>query len=391
MNNARMTFRFGENDANKLQNEGRLAPPTLQEEKEEMPHAPARIDIAPQWSAEEIPGDWGETILTVTGGLEPGKGMDKHSPEREYPQAGYANERRELPAANESDDPWSGEYTDHNWVSEHNHYSYQRNRAPRGWKMIGSVTGAVVTGALFGLVILSFFNKDGATQNVVPQKNVANVSASAGQQVQATLAGGNYYALQYGVFSSPERAEQAKLELTQAGIAAEADPEDGNRVYAGISPDREEAKLLSTRLKAQGVELYVKEIPYPEVSVAALGVNQATAVQFFNDSETLIGLLSTLSVGELGKAAPQAVSAETMTSIQNRHESWLRSFNDLSASANGEAAPFAAAMAKAMNSAITAVAEYNKKPSAAHMWSVQADLMDYVLQQKKWLDTLQEQ
>ncbi|MCZ4150234.1 hypothetical protein BZG21_38250, partial [Escherichia coli] len=114
-------------------------------------------------------------------------------------------------------------------------------------------------------------------------------------------------------------------------------------------------------------------------------------VQFFNDSETLIGLLSTLSVGELGKATPQAVSAETMTSIQNRHESWLRGFNDLSANTNGEAAPYAAAMAKAMNSAITAVAEYNTKPSAAHMWSVQTDLMDYVLQQKKWLDTLQKQ
>ncbi|CAH1201054.1 SPOR domain-containing protein [Paenibacillus sp. JJ-223] len=391
MNNARMTFRFGEHDAVKPQNEGRLAPATLQAANEEITHAPASIDSAPQWSAEEIPGDWGETLPILTEGLKPGKGMDKHASEREYPQAGYANERRDLPEASEAVDPWNEEYADHNWVSEHNHYSYQRNRAPRGWKMIGSVTGAIVTGALFGLVILSFFNKDGAAPNVVPQKNTANVSVSAGQQAQATLAGGNYYALQYGVFSSPERAEQAKLELTQAGIAAEADPEDGNRVYAGISPDREEAKLLSTRLKAQGVELYVKEIPYPEVGVAALGVNQATATQFFNDSETLIGLLSTLSIGELGKAAPQAASAETMTSIQNRHESWLRGFNDLSANTNGEAAPYAAAMAKAMNSAITAVAEFNKKPSAAHMWSVQTNLMDYVLQQKKWLDTLQEQ
>ena len=75
--------------------------------------------------------------------------------------------------------------------------------------------------------------------------------AGAAGQLEISSAGGTYYALQYGVFSSAERAEQAKLELSQTGLAASLDPEDGNRVYAGISADREEAKLLSTRLKSQ--------------------------------------------------------------------------------------------------------------------------------------------
>lgn len=99
-------------------------------------------------------------------------------------------------------------------------------------------------------------------------------------RLETSSAGGTYYALQYGVFSSPERAEQAKLELTQAGIGAGSDPEDGNRVYAGISADREEAKLLSTRLKSQGVELYVKEIVNPEVNPAIFGNKQEDASLF---------------------------------------------------------------------------------------------------------------
>ena len=54
--------------------------------------------------------------------------------------------------------------------------------------------------------------------------------------------------LQYGVFSTPERAEQAK------GAAAVrycgwGDLDEENRVYAGVSPDREQAKPPAISLK----------------------------------------------------------------------------------------------------------------------------------------------
>lgn len=264
--------------------------------------------------------------------------------------------------------------------------------------MIGSVTGALVTGALFGMVILSFFNKEGAAKpgELLPvNQAVSTVTGQEGvagtaQQLQTAATGSTYYALQYGVFSSPERAEQAKLELAQAGIAAGSDPEDGNRVYAGISADREEAKLLSSRLKAQGVELYVKEIVNPEINPAIFGGKQEDVQLFFTNSSALIEQLSTLSIQQLGQSAPAAVSAEAMTAIQNKHQSWLTGLNSLSPGLTAEVQPIIGGMEKSMNSAITAIVEYNKNPDDVHMWSVQSDLMEYVLQQKKWLEAIKQ-
>ncbi|WP_413036630.1 SPOR domain-containing protein [Paenibacillus xylanilyticus] len=392
-----MTFRFGENESDK---------PNYKEEKvvgafpsltDEISQSSARMDSTPSWTPEDIPGDWGEITLPGTSLLESESDQrkDKNS-DLMQPQYVYSDRVMD-PEENERELPDDSNYGGHDWMADRDHYSYKRNRPPRGWKMIGSVTGALVTGALFGMVILSFFNREGTDPGVLPQTNqpvasVTGVQGAAGteQQVQSVLNGGSYYALQYGVFSSPERAEQAKLELSQAGIAAGTDPDDGNRVYAGISADREEAKLLSSRLKAEGVELYVKEIAYPAVNSAALGMNQEDVQLFFSSSAALVEQLSTLSIGQLGQVTPEPVPAETMTALQNQHESWLTGVGKLSAAMGQEAEPIVSAMEKSMNSAITAVAEYNKNPSDVHMWSVQSDLMDYVLQQKKWLEGIKQ-
>ncbi|NUU74480.1 SPOR domain-containing protein [Paenibacillus xylanilyticus] len=397
MSNARMTFRFGENESDK---------PNYKEEKvvgafpsltDEISQSSARMDSTPSWTPENIPGDWGEITLPGTSLLE-SESDQKKDKNSELMQPQYVYSDRVIdPGENERELTDDSSYEGHDWMADRDHYSYKRNRPPRGWKMIGSVTGALVTGALFGMVILSFFNREGTDPGVLPQTNqpvssVTGVQGAAGteQQVQSVLNGGSYYALQYGVFSSPERAEQAKLELSQAGIAAGTDPDDGNRVYAGISADREEAKLLSSRLKSEGVELYVKEIAYPAVNSAALGMNQEDVQLFFSSSATLVEQLSTLSIGQLGQVTPEPVPAETMTTLQNQHQSWLTGVGKLSAEVGQEAEPIVSAMKKSMNSAITAVAEYNKNPSNVHMWSVQSDLMDYVLQQKKWLEGIKQ-
>lgn len=395
MSNARMTFRFGENESDKPNHKDEKVIGTFPSLSDEISHSAPRIDVAPSWTPEDIPGDWGETTLTGTSILEPDQRKDRNL---DPVQSKYVySDHTVYPDENEKELPEDSDYAGHDWMADRDHYSYKRNRPPRGWKMIGSVTGALVTGALFGMVILSFFNREGTGPDELPQTNqpvssVTGVQGASGtdQQAQSALSGGSYYALQYGVFSSPERAEQAKLELSQAGIAAGTDPDDGNRVYAGISSDREEAKLLSSRLKAEGVELYVKEIAYPAVDSAALGMNEEDVQLFFSSSNALVEQLSTLSIGQLGQANPEPVASETMTALQNQHEAWITGVGKLSVGLGQEAAPIVSAMEKSMNSAITAVAEYNKNPSDVHMWAVQADLMDYVLQQKKWLEGIKQ-
>ncbi|SEP07299.1 MULTISPECIES: SPOR domain-containing protein [unclassified Paenibacillus] len=399
MSNARMTFRFGDNESDKPENKGIPTSSTFAALSEEIPHSPTptptQLNTTPSWTPEEIPGDWGETMLTGSTVPEPYPRTDKDS---KLDEPGYSYKHLTAYPGEEDENRSDENYGGHDWLADSENYSYKRNRPPRGWKMIGSVTGALVTGALFGMVILSFFNREGAVDPGSKMPANQEVSAVTGQQgvagseqqLQATTTGGSYYALQYGVFSSPERAEQAKVELSQAGIAAGSDPEDGNRVYAGISADREEAKLLSSRLKAEGVELYVKEIVNPEVNPAVFGGKAEDVKQFFASGSALVEQLSTLSIQQLGQSVPEAVSTETMTSLQNQHQLWLTGLNSIAPGLSADVQPYVSAMEKSMNSAVTAIAEYNKNPANVYMWSVQSDLMEYVLQQKKWLEAIKQ-
>ncbi len=161
-------------------------------------------------------------------------------------------------------------------------------------------------------------------------------------------------------------------------------------MYAGISADREEAKLLSTRLKAEGVELYVKEIAVPAINLSAWGGLEKDVENLFASSSALVDQLSTLSISQLGQTTPQAVSAEAMTVLENQHQSWLSGINSLAQGLNQEASAIVANMEKSMHNAITAVTEYNKNPADVHMWTVQANLMEYVLEQKQWIEMMKQ-
>ncbi|WP_145335308.1 SPOR domain-containing protein [Paenibacillus xylanexedens] len=417
MSNARMTFRFGDRESDKLGDQEIPASSTLVTMNGNLsnkaqtlanPEPDKNNTTVSSWTAEDMPVDWGGTILADATRSESNR--LKHPDSLNYQssdsdvdfdsRSAYTNYTSDR---NAQYDPYESERIDdldqgHNWMAESENYSYKRNRPPRGWKMIGSVSGALVTGALFGMVILSFFNKESVVKpdEMLPvNQSVSTVSGQEGVagtagQLEVSSAGGTYYALQYGVFSSPERAEQAKLELTQTGLAASSDPEDGNRVYAGISADREEAKLLSTRLKSQGVELYVKEIVNPAVDPAIFGNKQEDVALFFKNSSALVDQLSTLSIQQLGQSVQAAVSPEMMAALQTQHQTWLTGIKSLAPGMAVDVQPVVASMEKSMNSAITAITEYNKNPDAVHMWAVQSDLMEYVLQQKKWLQSIKQ-
>ncbi|CAI6082828.1 hypothetical protein PAECIP112173_03693 [Paenibacillus sp. JJ-100] len=413
MSNARMTFRFGDRESDKLDSKETLTARPLVTKNEEKPYTSQTLSQpeadenntampAHILTAEDIPVDWGGTILADAS--RPESEHLRHTLVQKEGQSDFDSRSTYINDAtdqNEQYDPYESDQNHvldqgHNWMVETENYSYKRNRPPRGWKMIGSVSGALVTGALFGVVILSFFNKDvllKPDEQVPVNQTVSTVIGQegvAGTENIVSSEAGTYYALQYGVFSSPERAEQAKLELTQSGIAAGSDPEDGNRVYAGISSDREEAKLLSTRLKSRGVELYVKEIVNPIVDPQIFGNKQEDAALFFKNSSALVDQLSTISIQQLGQSEQAAISPDMMGVLQNQHQTWLTGMKSLAPGMAAEVQPLVNGMEKSMHSAMTAIAEYNKNPDAVHMWAVQSDLMEYVLQQKKWLESIKQ-
>ncbi|WP_226000669.1 SPOR domain-containing protein [Paenibacillus sp. BJ-4] len=288
------------------------------------------------------------------------------------------------------------------------HYSQEyRKRPPHPsrWKLIGSVASALVTGGMFGYIMLLLFNGGGivpgsesSAEQALPvfNESVSTGTPSAKENtnpvnvVAAQVPPQTYYLLQYGVFSTPERALQAKEELLKAGIAAGGDTEDQNRVYAGISPDREQAKLLSNQLKTQGVELYVRELRLPGLEKAAYAGEGEKLTAFFQLSSTLVSKLSGLSSSLLGDGGPTAVPVSEMKELNDLHQQWTQNIAALPSGLPKEAAASAASLEKAMNSAISALGEYNKHTAKEHIWEIQSSMMEYVLRENEFIQFIKQ-
>ncbi|WP_054956384.1 SPOR domain-containing protein [Paenibacillus dakarensis] len=288
-------------------------------------------------------------------------------------------------------------------------YGYYRSRKPVSvWKVAGSVAGAVITGILFGTVVLSIFSgEDTGNEISIPAKEIGSTSSASSnyeaengltniQDLTAIHASAavaipeqTFYMLQYGVFSTAERAEQAKGELVQSGIAAFGDTTVENRVYAGVSPDREQAKLLSNQLKNEGVELYVREVILPGAQSAAFAGEAAALDIFFEMSGELTAKLSSLSATLLGLESPGPVDAETINTITGLHLQWTEAVKMVSSGLSPETERNLSLMGQEMSSSITALTEYNKNQSKGHLWEIQEGMMKYIMGQRKLVESLQ--
>ncbi len=176
----------------------------------------------------------------------------------------------------------------------------------------------------------------------------------------------------------------------KAGIAAGGDTEDQNRVYAGISPDREQAKLLSNQLKTQGVELYVRELQLPGFEKAAYGGDGEKLTIFFQLSSTLVGKLSGLSSSLLEAGGSGKANATEMKELNDLHQQWTQNIAALPSGLPKEAAASASTLEKAMNSAVSALGEYNKNTAKEHIWEIQSSMMEYVLHEKEFIQFIKQ-
>ncbi|WP_060859568.1 SPOR domain-containing protein [Paenibacillus riograndensis] len=315
------------------------------------------------------------------------------------------------PAEQDEDRPEERSYGPE-WSSEYGHYedaplrggsyggAYHTRRTSYWWKLALSIAGALGTGILLGYAALSLIGGGSpAGGNNTP--NVASPAVQSGTDTAAALppdAGGaagvnripvkiaaqTYYLLQYGVFSTPAGAEQARQELLAAGLAAGLDPADGNRVYAGMSPDREQAKLLSSGLKNQGIELYVREVSLPAAEQAAFAGSAETIDSYFTASGKLLGELSRLSASQLSGQGGAADS----TAVSDLHMQWTEAVRALEPGLPAAAQKLCAGLEKSMSRGISALNEYNKNHAQALLWEVQEAMMSFLTTQKSLISAL---
>ncbi|GGA36533.1 SPOR domain-containing protein [Paenibacillus physcomitrellae] len=275
-----------------------------------------------------------------------------------------------------------------------------RHRPPSrssSWKVIGSVTGAVVTGALFGMVVLSLFNKEVD----FPIPGLAAISESAqkaadslpavgdfkqeevsGASVQINLPAQDYFFLQYGVFSSPDGVTRAQQELQDAGYAAAQDTLDNKRVYAAISSDREQAKLLSSEMKAEGVDLILHEAAIPSAASVHYSLATGTLEQYAQQSAELVKLLSETSASLLLEQAPD-LSDDLIADLKEKHVQFTQNAAAVRDGFGGSDKQLIQNMETEMNSAVEALLQFDKTKVKSHLWEVQNSMMRYVLDEQQ--------
>lgn len=308
---------------------------------------------------------------------------------------------------------------------------HTRTRKPSLWKVLASVTGALATGAVFGFIALSLFK--GEVKLPDPTAGLPNLSGQAEQtsdgRKQAQTASdkqpadsaaipataqpaGNgdkseaawqaagvyvtdvnipektFYMLQYGVFDKPEGAKTAIGELRDKGMAAMEEQEGQHRVYAAIASAREDAMSLSQLLKNRQIDLYVREMSRPALTQLAFQGYAADVEQFMEDSDNVISWLTAQSVAHLEGTESAAFAATDTEQLRKQHLQWTQHMSKVQKGQPKQSADAWTKLVQAMNTAISAVNEYNKQPSTSHLWSIQQAVMQYLSAERSWLDTM---
>lgn len=302
---------------------------------------------------------------------------------------------------------------------------FERNSRTPWLKIVASVTGAITTGVLIGFFVLSLFSADdgkkGNTGGSIPASkseggvtagtntgvntgtNSANADpsvkpnpstspsapASAGASsatVSVRVPARTYTLLQYGAFANQQGADAAQAELRKLGLAAASQASDKVYVYAGLTPGRDEALALSTKLKAQKTEVYIKTLSIPAVTSIQWSGKQATAADtYFTQASKLAASLTNVTVLHLKEATPGPLEDNTLQAIHTVHQAWS---GTASAMGEGLAEGQRAVLQKmntALNTAVKSMDEYKKNPSASFLWQAQNGILQYVLLESELL------
>lgn len=289
--------------------------------------------------------------------------------------------------------------------------SYVPPSAPSWTRVILSVAAAIVTGALFGYMVLTLFtgepmfpsksspaqtesvlspSADPAPASTLPQKTGSEQNnllpsgtvpaASSGTITE--IPADEVYVLQYGVFRTKDSAQLAAAQLQDVGLPAAIDDSDGYRVYAGIATTKAEAELLAEQMP--NIEVYVR----PANSTALVlneGDQTDAAASLLTHSTELRRLIAQITVTGLQDDLPQPISPDDADALKQVVSKWQAS-RTATQSLSGEVSEQAGTLEQSLESALASLASYNDKPSRYHLWKaqsavIQARLADAKLRQ----------
>ncbi len=273
--------------------------------------------------------------------------------------------------------------------------------------LMSAVTGAVLTGLLLGMFVLSLFQERGnllpvtsesdpILQSVkVPVDTLSDNIESPGdegneplgiQPVSVSGIGGSYYLVQNGVFSSQEGAELAATQLKDSGFAGAIEKQEQWIVYAGAAQDRDDALLISEHMREEGLEVFIKPFELPAGRTFTWVSSEPDLLQrYLSAGQQLVDQLIAVSVPHLHQASPKPLGDEQIAALQSSHQTWTTEVNQLAMTGSDLEKVLIQGMNTALNSGMKSIEQYQKKPSTAYMWQVQSSAAEYLIQVKQFM------
>ncbi|GIQ70181.1 hypothetical protein XYCOK13_30050 [Xylanibacillus composti] len=307
-------------------------------------------------------------------------------------------------------------------VTDDAHLPYRHSRKGTPWlRLIASVTGAVVTGIVLGLFVLTVFTNGGSSEplptdaeqtpesdtGASPQTPPVEVNfgdgsndgngTNDGQHAEAvppasdaawnavTVPGGSYHMIQYGVFSSREGAQTAVQELSDLGLAGAFGSHDGNwYVYAGVSEDKDDILGLAQQLKQRDFDIYVKQIDIPSVDrLQWQGEDASKVTSYFEQAQVLVSKVSAISMLHLQEAQPAGLESTSLDSIAGTHQQMMLMSSQISGGFEGAEATRFQTMNNALNTAVESMNAYDRNPSRSYLWQAQTAIMRFLLEHQQ--------
>lgn len=284
----------------------------------------------------------------------------------------------------------------------------RRSRTPWG-KIITSVSGAIITGVVFGFFVLSLFTDDGSvpvegTKGALTADNSAIVTETADEngaslhteipQEQGTVSvdipAQSFFVLQNGVFRSMEGAEAAQKDLLSKGFAAVSETTDSYYVYAGITTSKDDALMISYQLQQQELETYIKTYSIPATRhIYWQGEEIKDIENYFLQGNQLARMISNLSIIQLQQPSAVSIENTSMNTLVEAHQSWNNLSSLVYEGIPEEHKSKIERVNKAMNTTMISLDAYKKNPSYSYLWQTQTALMEYIIQQKELLNSIE--
>jgi len=289
----------------------------------------------------------------------------------------------------------------------------KRGKTTNWFSVTSSITGAILTGIVLGMFVLSMFrgeanplpnsNNESTVDNRLPavQNETGQTSLDIGKEsslitgdpnnsnalTAVSLPEQTYFLIQNGVFSTLEGANLAVQQLKDRGLSGAVSQGDQFSVYAGATVDKEDALLLSHYLQSETLEVFIKPYVLPAVKQITWTGEKGDQIQgYMETSRSLATLILGMTTAGLQDSNVNTLPDSNKQLVQQEHKAWTEAANQLAAASTEDVKVLVQQMNKSLNSAVLTLEQYDKNPTEVYLWQAQAAVSEHIIAQKQFID-----